>query len=229
MRRAVFLFWILKAMALTGHAADAQLVAQWPLTNSLLSSAGALNLDPYGGGSRLSDSAAVFEVGAVALGEITLFGTPVLSVDQGITVTGWIKPSEIGAGFTKTSPHTLVYLYDSTDRGGTQFIFRILDGKLNAFNATPAKNIYSSFSAPENEWSFFAFVLRTDSVDIFLNSYPPQATPISNKCQYDRIYFGAMDAGLARAYKGSMKNLRLYQGALEPEDVLGIYHFESGP
>lgn len=228
MKRSVFLWLVVLGMtALSGRAADSKLYAQWPLANSLFMSTGAVSLHPYGGGVKLSDSAAVFEDGAVGLGDITLFGTPMLDVAEGITVTGWIKPKEIEEGFSKTAPHTLIYFYDSKDRGKTQFIFRILDGKLNAFNADPAKNIFSSFAATEDEWSFFAFVLKSDAVDIYMNQYPPQTTAISNSYQYDRIYVGALNTDLARAYRGLMKNLRLYKEALGPKEIQAIYKSEK--
>lgn len=228
MKQGLFLTVIfLNVFTLTVRAEDTQLYAQWPLTNSLFSSAGAVNLFPYGGGVKLSDSAAIFGAGAVELGDITLFGTPMLDVAEGITVTGWIKPKVIEEGFSKTAPHTLIYFYDSKDRGKTQFIFRILDGKLSAFNAEPAKNIYSSFATTEDEWSFFAFVLKSDAVDIYLNQYPPQTTAISNNYKYDRIYVGAMNTDLARPYRGLMKQLRLYNYALDAKNILSIYEEES--
>ncbi len=228
MKRIAFLFLIVNVPALTGWAADVPPAAQWPLTNSLENAVSTLTLDPYSDGSRLSADAMSYQDGAARLGDVTLFGTPMLDVTEGVTVTGWVKPDTIEEGFSKTAPHTLICFYDSKDRGKTQFLFRILDGKLNAFNATPAKNIFSSFAAPVDEWSFFAFVLKSDAVDIYLNHYPPQTTAISSSYQYDRIYIGAMSTGLARPYRGLMKNLRLYSGALDAGDVREIYKAESG-
>jgi hypothetical protein len=228
MKRIAFLFLIVNVLVPSGRAADVPPAAQWPLTDSLENEVSALKLDPYSDGSKLSADAMSYQDGAATLGDVTLFGTPMLDVSAGITVTGWVKPNTLEEGFTKSAPHTLIYFYDSTDRGKTQFVFRILDGKLNAFNATPAKNIFSSFATPVDEWSFFAFVLKSDSLDIYLNHYPPQTTAINCSYQYDRIYIGAMSTGLARPYRGLMKHVRLYSGALDADDVQKIYKAESG-
>ncbi len=228
MRRVVWmLLGLLSAVAASCCAEDAKLYAQWALENSLENTAGAVRLNPYGGGKKLAACEASFADGAAVLGDITLFGTPDLDVAEGITVTGWIKPHEIEEGFGATAPHTLIYFYDSTNRSETQFVFRILDGKLGAFNATPAQNIYSSFAAPVDEWSFFAFVLNQDAVDIYLNEYPPQTTAMNSRFRYDRIYIGAMNTKLLRPYRGQIKNVRLYKGVLKAEDVRDIYKSEK--
>jgi hypothetical protein len=228
MKRFSFV-WVLFVIAImSGRAVNgAELIAHWPLEQSLENTVGRLRLDPYGEGKKLSERNANFKEGAIELGEITLFTPLDLDVADSITVTGWINPKEIEMGFSETAPHSLIFFYDSKNRKDTQFIFRILDGKLGAFNATPAKNIFSSFMAPPEEWSFFAFVLTKEAVDIYLNEYPPQTTPISNTFKYDRIFIGALSPDLMRPYRGLIKNVRLYKGALSAEEVGEVYKTES--
>ncbi|MEI8205620.1 MAG: LamG-like jellyroll fold domain-containing protein [Kiritimatiellales bacterium] len=224
----ISVFSILSALAIVmlSEVQGAEMLGSWPLSDSLESQSGSLRINAYSRGQKISLEPKNFIGGAIKLGDVALFATPSLAVSNGITVTGWINPDKVEMGFSQTAPHTLINLYDSKQANVANFIFRILDGKLSAFNAASKKNISTTFLAPTEQWSFFAFVLTPEAVHIYLNSYPAQVVSLENADRYDRFFVGAMNPAALRSYQGLMKNVKLYEGTLGAEEIKGLYESE---
>ena len=208
----------------------AELQGDWPLDSSLInqSTEGWLRLVPYGPSGRLFLTNECFEAGSLKMEDMALTTNPFLSAAQGVTVTGWFNLAELEMGFSATAPYTLFFLHNSTNLN-SQFVFRILDGKLGAYSKSANKNLKTDFMVQEDEWTFFALVLTEESVSVYQNGYKPEIIPLECEDQYDRFYIGASNARAVRSFKGRMKNMKLYSGVLNAAKIKDLYQKESSP
>lgn len=208
----------------------AELQGDWPLGNSLMnqSDGGWLKLVPYGPSGRLALSHEYFAGGSLKMGGVALTTIPFLSAVKGVTVTGWFNLAELEMGFSATAPHTLFFMHNSANLD-SQFVFRILDGKLVAYSKSAKKNLKTDFMVQEDEWTFFALVLTEESVSIYQNGYKPEVIPLECADQYDRFYIGAVNAKAGRSFKGRMKNMKLYSGGLNAAEIKDLYAKECSP
>lgn len=200
-------------------------IGDWPLMGSLTNRAGILALTAYNDGSVV-DSSDSLEFDGMIMNGVGLLALPALAESQGFTVSGWIKPSRLDAGWSSDAPHTVFRMYNSSD-GTEQSTLRILDGDLNGYHTPPAENIWLDFPVVSNDWNFVALSCDGDSYTFYQDDLAPQVVPISSSNEYDRLMIGAADASGARPVFGKMRQLKLYGGALDEAAVRELYRLEK--
>jgi len=229
-RLGFFVLAGLMAVMPCSKTSGAELQGDWPLDCSLSnqSTEGRLKLVPYSPSGRLFLTNGCFEAGSLKMEDMALTTNPFLSAAKGVTVTGWFNLAELEMGFSATAPYTLFFLLNSANPD-SQFVFRIVDGKLGAYSKSANKNLKTDFLVQKDEWTFFALVLTEESVSVYQNGYKPAIIPLECEDQYDRFYIGASNARAGRSFKGRMKNLKLYSGVLNATEIKDLYKEESLP
>jgi len=201
-------------------------IGDWPLTESITNLAGSLSLNVYSNGAAIPPAGFEQEGGFPMFGNV-LYAVPSLAESRGLTVCGWINPSEMRPGWSNGAPHTVFRLYDSTNSSAAQLILRVLDGGLQGYHASPAGNITLNSPLATNEWSFVTMVCDGDSLAFYQNDQLIQAVAKSCTNRYNRLMAGAVDASGTRSFLGNMKRLKLYEGALSSNQVFEIYRQEK--
>ncbi len=150
--------------------------------------------------------------------------SPVIDHNDVLTVTGWINPSVLVDGFTTTSPHTLVRMYETP--GTAVMDFRIRDKKLDLYYTNPSANISSGLVVPTNQWTFIAMIQNKTSVRFYLNDQTSAAFTVAGGQNYNRIVLGCAP-GSQRGLTGLLDDVRVYKRALSTADLQALYNYTS--
>ena len=154
-----------------------------------------------------------------------------ISVDasEGVTLTAWINPSVLQAGFSATSPHVIARFYywnGSSVTGELQF--RIRDSKLEVYYTNPGKNNLSSLVVPTNQWSFVAVTQSGSDLSIYLNEQK-QSFTVDGSQAYNRLVLATYGAGSHRGLDGRLDEVRFYERALADADISEVYSYVPEP
>ncbi|MFI4910267.1 MAG: LamG-like jellyroll fold domain-containing protein [Sedimentisphaeraceae bacterium JB056] len=209
---------------------ESDLAGYWMLDGNISDSSGnGLDLNAAGsGGNPIPNGNGVFngcyEFSNTAAGAQVLFQATTVDVSDSVTVTAWINPSVLQAGFTATSPHTIAKLYLSTS-SSSAMDFRIRDNNLDVYYTNPAANKLSSLTVPANEWSFVAVTQTGTSLTVYLNDQK-QTFAVDGSQAYNRIMLGSTGATTARGITGYMDEVRFYKRALTDAEILEVYSYD---
>jgi hypothetical protein len=101
------------------------------------------------------------------------------AASDSLSVSAWVNPSVLVAGFSATSPHTIVKFYNSTV-GTTSFDIRIRDSKLDVYYTNPTANNITGFVIPTNEWTFVSVVQSGALLTVYVNDQKQSFVVILN-------------------------------------------------
>ncbi|MGE4490516.1 MAG: FG-GAP-like repeat-containing protein [Kiritimatiellales bacterium] len=200
-------------------------IGDWPLIGSLTNHAGILAVTAFNAGSVVDPSASLKSDG-MAMNGTGLRTMPLLKESQGFTVSGWVRPFRLDDGWNTNAPHTLFRLYNSGD-STPQLFLRVLDGNLNGYHTLPSENIWLNSPVTSNDWNFVALSCNGSSYTFYQDDLAPQVFPISSSNEYDRFMIGAADAAGTRPVFGKMRQIKLYDGALDAAAIREIHRMEK--
>ncbi len=211
---------------------DTGLYGYWMLDGNLLDSSGSgNNLSGVGGsgGSPVPNESGRFDgcyefANSAGSAQIMVNGTISYAASDALSVSAWVNPSVLVAGFSTTSPHTLVKFYSSTV-GTTSFDIRIRDSKLDVYYTNPGANNLTSFVIPTNEWTFVSVVQSGTLLTVYVNDQK-QSFVVNGGQAYNRILVGATGGTNPRGLTGLLDEIRLYKRALTDADVQQLYEYD---
>lgn len=153
-----------------------------------------------------------------------LRGSLSINSSDAFTITAWINPSSLQDGFTSTSPHTIVKLYNTNN--SDLIDFRIRDGKLDVYYTNPSVNYLTDANIPINSWSFVAVSCQQNVIKIFLNGKLVYHHSTDGGQSYNGIYIGSAIPTEARGLNGKIDDIRLYNRELSDADIELFYNEE---
>ncbi|MCH6201894.1 malectin domain-containing carbohydrate-binding protein [Aquiflexum sp. LQ15W] len=145
---------------------------------------------------------------------------PSLEIDQAITISAWVKPSEVGWST----------IMSKSDGNGFDLSLRnngIIEFRLNRGNNGTAYRLFSNYnySSDLGKWIHVAATFDGTTSRIFINgiedtsaSYPPFGIGTAT----GNLVIAAL--GTIQRFKGSLDDLRLYGRTLSSNEVLSIFN-----
>ncbi len=154
--------------------------------------------------------------------------TPIINSFSALTVTAWVKSTDITYSRESTGLQEIVSKWASSNKS---WDFRIQSGKLQVLispggDSNGTEND-STFTLASNVWSFVAFTYldSTDSVVIYKNGVLQSfvntvAMGGSTGVQIGRLTWGT---ATARNWKGNIDEVRIYNRVLSASEVTDLY------
>lgn len=151
--------------------------------------------------------------------------TTAVDPNDSITITGWINPSVLQDGFSATSPHIIVRMYNSPTSTNIMDL-RIRDGKLDCYYTNPSLNISSGLAVPTNEWTFIALIQDKATLKFYMNDQFSSEFAVDGGQSYNRFTIGSAP-GTSRGLTGLLDDLRVYKRALSASDLQAVYNYTT--
>ena len=151
--------------------------------------------------------------------------TTAVDPNDSITITGWINPSVLQDGFTTTSPHTIVRMYNSPSSTNIMDL-RIRDGMLDSYYTNPALNISSGLEVPIDQWTFIALIQNKTTLKFYVNGQFSSEFTVAGGQSYNRFTIGSVP-GSSRGLTGLLDDVRVYKRALSESDLQAVYNYTT--
>ncbi|HUI06164.1 MAG TPA: LamG-like jellyroll fold domain-containing protein [Verrucomicrobiae bacterium] len=141
-----------------------------------------------------------------------------------VTITGWINPAGIQADWA-----AIVFCRSATTAAGLNFNDATTKG-FNELHYTWNGSRYdtpTSLLVPVNQWSFFALVVTPTNATVYLGTNGVLNSFTDGLAQANQPFDSALlvgrDAFYGRAFNGGVDEVAIYDHALTPEQIQGLY------
>lgn len=163
---------------------------------------------------------------------ISVPDNPSIELTSVFTVCFWLKIPDYSLGVDNER----VAIGKQRVSNGTGFNFTAVSGSsqstyLAAFNDGANHPVPSSDSLELDQWTFISIVSNGSSVKLYKDAQlindVAEALNLINSTE--PFYFGKELNSVPRYFKGDLDDIRIFQGALSPEQVDSVYHVDGWP
>jgi chitodextrinase len=149
---------------------------------------------------------------------ISVANTPSLQINGDITMCAWVYPTAGGQFILAKYASTYDYaMYLSSSRYPT--VYSVNSG----YSSSPN-------TASLNQWSHLCISVSSTNITYYINGTAytlGQTATITNNNK--PLYIGSQSTGTFAAWKGKLDEVRIYNRALGPTEILDIYNYTGGP